>query len=427
MVRNSNRRRDPTFIVNNLNTGTSRHSRSTRAQLRNQAEEIQDRRAFLEEVSIARELGFVDSSFAQGIPRPPTGPTDELPDPVITGNYVDLDTHQQADEAEAQLPCAAHAAYHRARRYAEARERLSQRWTELEEQATTAFLLCQKLTKNWQVHVNPKNSYFNLLGGTCTCDPTHVVYRNMDLFDFLHQESAVRVPFCHCIPDVVRLIHYGYIASSPDVPRTAFSIRLLEFHDCIWKTAVVSTTSFVQALISTYLARQNAVPIYARGSNYRKRNLRVPFSHSKDLYSRIQVLKKQIFVEGLQLSQTEQWANQCPRCFGPIKHENKSDPNEPTVIIALDGNFQQRHYAYASKDNPSENNYPPQFLQPSNITSIANSFEATEASAVGIDPPCADSHKAANDTRGASTWEKCDDNGLHIRERIGGLQLVRTS
>ncbi|KAA1100606.1 hypothetical protein PGTUg99_027755 [Puccinia graminis f. sp. tritici] len=369
MVRNSNRRRDPTFIVNNLNTGTSRHSRSTRAQLRHQAEEIQDRQAFLEEVSIAQELGFVDSSYARGIPGPPTGPTDELPDPVITGNYVDLDTQQQTDEAEAQLPCAAHAAYHRARRYAEARERLSQRWTKLEEQATAAFLLCQKITMNWQVHVNPKNSNFSLLGGTCTCDPAHVVYRNMDLFDFLH---------------VVRLIHYGYIASSPDVPRTAFSIRLLEFHDCIWKTAVVSTTSFVQAL-STFLSQQNTAPIYARGSNYRKRNLRVPFSHSKDLYSRIQVLKKQIFVEGLQLSRTEQWANQCPRCFGPSEHENKSDPNEPTVIIALDGNFQQRHYAYASKDNPSENNYPHRFLQPSNITSIANSFEATEASAVGID------------------------------------------
>ncbi|KAA1116602.1 hypothetical protein PGT21_020063 [Puccinia graminis f. sp. tritici] len=333
MVRNSNRRRDPTFIVNNLNTGTSRHSRSTRAQLRHQAEEIQDRQAFLEEVSIAQELGFVDSSYARGIPGPPTGPTDELPDPVITGNYVDLDTQQQTDEAEAQLPCAAHAAYHRARRYAEARERLSQRWTELEEQATAAFLLCQKITMNWQVHVNPKNSNFSLLGGTCTCDPAHVVYRNMDLFDFLH---------------VVRLIHYGYIASSPDVPRTAFSIRLLEFHDCIWKTAVVSTTSFVQAL-STFLSQRNTAPIYARGSNYRKRNLR------------------------------------CPRCFGPSEHENKSDPNEPTVIIALDGNFQQRHYAYASKDNPSENNYPHRFLQPSNITSIANSFEATEASAVGID------------------------------------------
>ena len=27
-------------------------------------------------------------------------------------------------------------------------------------------------------------------------------------------------------------------------------------------------------------------------------------------------------------------------------------------------------------------------------------------------PPCSDSHKAANDTRGETTWEKCDDNGL---------------
>ncbi|PLW37970.1 hypothetical protein PCASD_10036 [Puccinia coronata f. sp. avenae] len=80
--------------------------------------------------------------------------------------------------------------------------------------------------------------------------------------------------------------------------------------------------------------------------------------------------------------------------------------------MALDGNFQQRHYAYASKDNPPEDRYPQAFIPPSKIAANAVTFTATDSAAQGIDPPCSDSHKAANDTRNETTWEKCDDNGL---------------
>ncbi|PLW32369.1 hypothetical protein PCASD_14323 [Puccinia coronata f. sp. avenae] len=80
--------------------------------------------------------------------------------------------------------------------------------------------------------------------------------------------------------------------------------------------------------------------------------------------------------------------------------------------MALDGNFQQRHYAYASKDNPPEDRYPQAFIPPSKIAADAVTFTATDSAAQGIDPPCSDSHKAANDTRNETTWEKCDDNGL---------------
>ncbi|PLW33843.1 hypothetical protein PCASD_15868 [Puccinia coronata f. sp. avenae] len=80
--------------------------------------------------------------------------------------------------------------------------------------------------------------------------------------------------------------------------------------------------------------------------------------------------------------------------------------------MALDGNFQQRHYAYASKDNPPEDRYPQAFIPPSKIAADAVTFTATDSAAQGIDPPCSDSHKAANDTQNKTTWEKCDDNGL---------------
>jgi hypothetical protein len=205
------------------------------------------------------------------------------------------------------------------------------------------------------------------------------------------QHSAAKVPFCVCTPDVIRLIHYGYIASSPDIPRTAFSIRLLQFHDFLWQSAVVSASSFVQAL-SRFLETRSSTPLYARGSKYRKRNLRVPFSHSVDLFARIQVLQKKIIDDGLEHASTDQWANKCPRCFGPREHEVKADAQEPDFIIALDGNFQQRHYAYASKDNPPESKYPSSFIPPSKIINIANTFAATDTSAVGIDVRCSFCH-----------------------------------
>ncbi|OAV92416.1 hypothetical protein PTTG_06134, partial [Puccinia triticina 1-1 BBBD Race 1] len=107
-----------------------------------------------------------------------------------------------------------------------------------------------------------------------------------------------------------------------------------------------------------------------------------------------------LFEDGLQLTPLEKWAKKCPRCFGPQHHEIKTDPDKPDFMIAMDGNFQQRHYADASQDNPREEQYPESFIVP---LKIVNDAEA---------PPCSDQHKAADDTRNGSTWEKCDDNGL---------------
>jgi hypothetical protein len=87
----------------------------------------------------------------------------------------------------------------------------------------------------------------------------------------------------------------------------------------------------------------------------------------------------------MQLTPTDEWAAKCPRCFGPQQYENKAHPDEPDVIIAMDGNFQQRHYAYASKDNPPESKYPSCFICPSRIAPDATLFTTTEAAAVGID------------------------------------------
>ncbi|WAR60166.1 hypothetical protein PtB15_9B103 [Puccinia triticina] len=79
------------------------------------------------------------------------------------------------------------------------------------------------------------------------------------------------------------------------------------------------------------------------------------------------MLKEQLLQEGLQTTNEQKWASKCPRCFGPRENEVKIDPDEPDFIIAMDGNYQQRHYAHASKDSPSNAQYPPTFLPPSEV------------------------------------------------------------
>ncbi|WAR58145.1 hypothetical protein PtB15_5B377 [Puccinia triticina] len=375
------RRNRPHGSVNTINTGTSHRRRTAQGQLRDVSREREEQADRNESLNIAERLGHITPLRR----RHWTEPLQHLPDPdqaypahePLIGSYLD----EQLDPSiEEELPTAAHAAYHRARRYAETRERISQRWSQLEISLTATFTLCQTITSNW----TSQASKYELPPNTCTCNPDDIRTRKVDVVDLLFRHSADEVPFCKCIPDIVRLIHYGYIASSPEQPRTAFSIRLLQFHHKLWQSSALSTTSFVKAL-SLFLDNRNADKCYARGKKYQKRNLRVPFTCSVDLYSRIQINQKKILSDGMQLTQREKWAIKCPRCFGPQECEIKGHPDEPDVIIAMDGNFQQRHYAYASKDNPPESKYPSSFIPPSGIALDATQFSATKGAAVGID------------------------------------------
>jgi hypothetical protein len=51
-------------MANFLITGTSPRSCTQAAQIRNQARELKENRAFLKEVSIAQKLGIVDANYA---------------------------------------------------------------------------------------------------------------------------------------------------------------------------------------------------------------------------------------------------------------------------------------------------------------------------------------------------------------------------
>ncbi|PLW34088.1 hypothetical protein PCASD_13099 [Puccinia coronata f. sp. avenae] len=113
--------------------------------------------------------------------------------------------------------------------------------------------------------------------------------------------------------------------------------------------------------------------------------------------------------------------------FNLFVNEQKANPCEPDFIVAMDGNFQQSHYAHASKDNPSDQQYPPIFLSPSLVNTKAAEVEATDANVDGITEPCAESHKAADNSRDATTWEKCDDSGLFASACRHDVPLVYTN
>ncbi|KNF01379.1 hypothetical protein PSTG_05478 [Puccinia striiformis f. sp. tritici PST-78] len=398
----------PNFRAQTVNTrGTSRRNRTQRGWERNALQEQAEQDIIQRDIRTSQRLGHVDADHDPGpaVWEDIDGAPHAEYEPHISSN-----AGQGLDEYIADLPSAAHASYHRARQYAEKRDELHKQWVQLEQKTVAAYLLCQKKTANW-TFIAKGIGWDGYTPISCSCVPSDIQSRNVACYDIISRQTPKLLPFCKCTPDVIRLIHYGFFASSPNKPRTAFSIRLVQFHHHLWESAVISASAFVKGL-SAFLDTRKAEASYARGGKYSKRNLRVPFSHSVDLYARILVNRRKILDVGLQLIRTDLWAAKCPRCFGPKQSEVKGDPCEPCIMVMLDGNFQQRHYTHASKDNPDDSQYPRDFIPPSNISPDATAIAATDLAAAGIDPPCSDKHKAANDTRGKTTWEKCDDTGL---------------
>ncbi|POW08334.1 hypothetical protein PSTT_07644 [Puccinia striiformis] len=319
----------------------------------------------------------------------------QAPQPLL-GSFVDL---EDRDEWVDENPIADHAEYFRLQRHAAKREEAARKWAALDKEVVSAYLLYRDISQNW---TSWKPDFSEKPKG-CTCTLADISHRKVDLVDLFERVRGGSIKFCKCTPDVVRLIQEGFFACSADKPRTAFSIRLVQYHHHLWQASAVATSAFIKSLTS-FLDSCNRQPLLIRGSKHKRRELRVPFSHCIDLYLRILTNSKKLFEDGLRLSPIDKWANKCPRCFGPIQNEVKQNPAEPDVNLNMDGNFQQRHYCHASKDCPRNDQYPALFLPPSKIASDIEQLTATEDAATGIN--------AADDTRNGTTWDKCDDNGL---------------
>ncbi|PLW25542.1 hypothetical protein PCASD_23365 [Puccinia coronata f. sp. avenae] len=287
--------------------------------------------------------------------------------------------------------------------YAMRRDRLAATWKTLEKSMAAAFFACQYHTKNWTT----TTTYLEPLE-RCTC--TRTSKRAVDLIHTHERFPQQPVEFCACIPDAIRLIHLGYIAASPSKPRTAFSIPLIQLYQSLWHESALPYTSFIGGIMYHQDRRSRQV-LHARGRKNNTRDLRIPFSQANDAFQRILTLEKELLITTLGLTIQDQWASRCPSCFG-TEPDSDSENGEAYAIIAMDGNFQHRHHKFASTDVPEEADYPPNFIPPSKVLQHENHCLSTDTVANELKTSCSDAHKAANDVRNSTSWDKFDDTGL---------------
>ncbi|KAH9821140.1 hypothetical protein DFH28DRAFT_923571 [Melampsora americana] len=334
------------------------------------------------------------------LPQAPAVPPPEWAN--IVGNddheWIDDKGDKDPDPREgARAHHVVHPPRHHQRRfcnYFDKREDYHKQWGQIENQVSSTYLYCQHVTKNW----TSQHTYLGTRPPGCNC-PREGFHSLMPVF------------FCSCQPDVIQLLHQGYMASSPSKPCTAFSIRLLQLYHALWQIVGVSKSGFIEGLLRSISSRTRD-KLLSRGIKENCCTLRVPFSNTIDVFTRVQLVQSSLYSEGMLHTKEDMWASKCPRCFGPAENEDRHN-KEFYAIFCMDGNFQQRHNAQASKDTPTDNQYPLIFVKPSEVSKDKATVQTTKNIPIqGGQNPCSDSHKAANDLRNTSTWSQCDDTGL---------------
>ncbi|KNE95653.1 hypothetical protein PSTG_11018 [Puccinia striiformis f. sp. tritici PST-78] len=283
------------------------------------------------------------------------------------------------------------------------RERLTANWNRNIPQLHGVYMYLKVNTGNWTFE-NCFDSFENLF---CSC--THFKYRTIDIYDLMSQKR-IRQRFCKCIPDVVRLLALGYIGSSPIRPKTAFSVRLLQFHNLLWHWCNIATFPFTE-MLSRWLEEQS--PKILNPKCTKRRELRRCFSAAVDIFRAMLLKTSEIVDSALQLSKTETFARQvCPGCFGSIHPEDPYQPRSSVknaLHLCLDANFQHRHNAKAGGAAPLI--LPPLFVEPKRVDRMRDDIATLATPDEPVDP-CSESHQAANDKRCETTWKGCDDTGI---------------
>ncbi|KAA1138516.1 hypothetical protein PGTUg99_023407 [Puccinia graminis f. sp. tritici] len=208
----------------------------------------------------------------------------------------------------------------------------------------------------------------------------------------------------------------GYIGGAPKFPRTAFSIRLLQFHHIVWKHSAIALTPFSKALdehldFNSPLILVNRPELEEEGT-YTTRQWRKTLSSAIDAYREMLHREELLLEELLQMSKIKKLAELCPKCFGPTVPGKKED--EPDYIVCMDGNFQyRRHKAASNEIIPLKT--PSLFINPDEVEAMAISMSNTRIADVEPESSsdrCTDQHTATNDVCGGHTWKACDDTGI---------------
>ncbi|WAQ92536.1 hypothetical protein PtA15_17A17 [Puccinia triticina] len=266
--------------------------------------------------SSIRMVERISNRRNQAPPPPPTSiaapaPQDEWADE----NLNIYEAGEQENHADQTMRPAQPSSY--VSDYARRRDQLVTAWKQLENSMTAAYFTCQHHTRNWttsQMYLLPLTE--------CTCAPQLVTTRELDLIHTHDRLSGQSFTFCKCIPDPIRLLHYGYIAASPTTPRTAFAIPTLQLYQSLWYESSLPYTSFIVGL-SFHQDKRSQQKLKARGRRGTSRQLRLPFSQALDIYNRIQILRTEILGKTLGLTTQDRWAATCPSCFGPEAADEK--------------------------------------------------------------------------------------------------------
>ncbi|KAH9811811.1 hypothetical protein DFH28DRAFT_931486 [Melampsora americana] len=294
--------------------------------------------------------------------------------------------------------------------YAGRRQLEEEQWQTRYPAMFPVFMACQERTNNW----SKADTRFKDWKERCNCTGT---LRTFDVLDLTFRKQ-IELKMCSCSPnDQVRLIQAGYIGGTPVRPQQVITIRLLRFFHIVWKYCSLRFLAFSEAL-NKFLDEGN--PLFlTKGNNCREWHRTL--SSAIDAYRQMIVMTEEAVTKSLNLTIQDKLAVICPQCYGP--GVGPLPAGEPDHIVCLDGNFQHRRHLAASIEKGGIVT-PSLFLPPQAMESLQAQFSQTGPTGQGAKQrakvpwheaevdPCAARHTAADDVRGKSHWQGCDETGL---------------
>ncbi|KAH9817518.1 hypothetical protein DFH28DRAFT_889730, partial [Melampsora americana] len=152
------------------------------------------------------------------------------------------------------------------------------------------------------------------------------------------------IQFRRCASDQVCLLRMSYIGGSPVHPLKAYSIRLLRLHHSLWKFCTVQTQGlalvvdeFLDPACPLMLVKKSKQVSLIICSYTHPRRWRKTRASAIDAFQYMLQKKQELTISALSLSALDILAMNCPRCFGPLQHNDMAD--KCYFDVATDGNF----------------------------------------------------------------------------------------
>ncbi|KAI7933026.1 hypothetical protein MJO28_017857 [Puccinia striiformis f. sp. tritici] len=282
-------------------------------------------------------------------------------------------------------------------------------WQKLMRKLFPVYMWLKVKTQNWTA-TNALDSFSTKF---CKCGANAPrVTQWIDLVDLTGQQR-MNFTFCKCLPRPVQVLANGFLASSPSEPTTAFSMRLLAYHNHAWHHSNVRMAPFSE---TQQLFNEERSETLWNKSQTAGRDLQTCLGQAILTYCNLLEMNLDLIQSVLGMSELQKLASgTCPGCFGPSLRTGIYRLNSVAnrLNISFDGNFQQRHQKAAGR-NAVAMKIPDMFTQPADLDRVKE-YIANQERVHKINKKadkCAASHKAGNDNRNKTTWKACDDTGL---------------